>query len=177
MIVYFVFCIMDSIQEMRLIQIFFFLSSLFSVCPQALFTEWHPSLAWNKMGFVSGFSVILINIASEYLNSLAELILTMYPQMSGMILVPHWWKLWEKWCEFFCGHTGSLYQGQEGNLDLFILKGAEHLLNSSYRRSTPRILALPSDLHLICSTNLSSGGGIPRTGTSFLPHLLSNPVN
>lgn len=51
MIVYFVFCIMDSIQGMRLIQILFFLSSLFSVWPQALFTEWHPSLAWNKMGF------------------------------------------------------------------------------------------------------------------------------
>lgn len=117
MIVYFVLCIMDSIQGMRLIQILFFFYPLCSVCgPQPCLLSGIQVLHEIRWGFVSGFSVVLINIASEYLNNLAELILTMYPQMSGIILIPHWWKLWEKWCEFFCGHTGSLYQ-------IFVPKG------------------------------------------------------
>lgn len=177
MIVYFVLCIMDSIQGMRLIQVLFFYP-LCSVCgPKPCLLSGIQFLHEIRWGFVSGFSVVLINIASEYPNNLGELILTMYPQMFGMILIPYWWKLWKKWCDFFCGHTGSLYQRQEGNLALLILRGAEHLLNSSYTNSTLRIHALPSYLQVICSVNLSCGGGIPWTGTSFLPHPLSNPVN
>lgn len=177
MIVYFVLCIMDSIQGMRLIQILFFYP-LCSVCgPKPCLLSGIQFLHEIRWGFVSGFSVVLINIASEFPNNLGELILTMYPHMFGMILIPCWWKLREKRCDFFCGHTGSLYQRQEGNLVLFILRGAEQLLNSSYTKSTPRIHALPSDLQVIRSINLFCGGGIPWTGTSFLPHPLSNPVN
>lgn len=109
MIVYFVFCIMDSIQGMRLIQILFFYP-LCSVCgPKPCLLSGIQVLHEIRWGFVSGFSAVLTNIASEYLNNLAELILPMHPQMSGIILISHWWKLWEKLCEFFCGHTGSLY--------------------------------------------------------------------
>lgn len=101
MIVYFVFCIMDSIQGMRLIQIFFFYP-LCSVCgPKPCLLSCIQVLHEIRWLFVSGFSVVLITIASEYLNNLHELILTMYPQMSGMIIIPHWGKLWEKRCDFF----------------------------------------------------------------------------
>lgn len=168
---------MDSIQGMRLIQILFFLSSLFSVWPQALFTEWHPSLAWNKMGFcfwifcgTHQYSIWISqqswwinphNVPSDVWNDFNSSLMKIMREM-----------MWH-----FCGHTGSLYKRQEGNSDLFILRGAEHLLDSLYRRSTLRIHALPSDLQLICTINLPSWGGIPWTGTSFLPHHLSNPVN
>lgn len=81
---------MDSIQGMRLIQILFFFYPLCSVCgPQPCLLSGIQVLHEIRWGFVSGFSVVLINIASEYLNNLAELILTMYPQMSGIILIPH----------------------------------------------------------------------------------------
>lgn len=148
MIVYFVFCIMDSIQGMRLIQIFFFYP-LCSVCgPKPCLLSCIQVLHEIRWLFVSGFPVVLISIVPEYLNNLHELILTMYLQMSGMIIIPHWRKLWKKLCDFFCDHTGSLYQRQEDNLDLFILTGAKNLLNVPYRRSTLRIHALPADLQL-----------------------------
>lgn len=71
-----------------------FFYPLCSVCgPKACLLSGIQVLHEIRWGFVSGFSVILINIASEYLNNLAELILTMYPQMSGMILIPHLLKL------------------------------------------------------------------------------------
>lgn len=80
---------MDSIQGMRLSQILFFYP-LCSVCgPKPCLLSGIQVLHEIRCFFVSGFSVVLITIASEYLNNLGELILTMYPQMSGMILIPH----------------------------------------------------------------------------------------
>jgi len=52
----------------------------------------------------------------------------------------------------------SLNHRQEDSLDLCVLRGAKHLLNSSYRRSTLRIHALPADPQLICSVNGLQGG-------------------
>lgn len=54
-------------------------------------------------------------------------------------------------------HTGSLYQRQEANLVLFILRGAKHLLNLSYRRSTPRTRALPADPQVCKQKHLQQG--------------------
>lgn len=80
---------MDSIQGMRLIQILFFYP-LCSVCgPKPCLLSGIQVLHEIRWFFVSGFSVVLITIAPEYLNNLGELILTMCPQMSGMILIPH----------------------------------------------------------------------------------------
>lgn len=80
---------MDSIQGMRLIQILFF-CPLCSVCgPKPCLLSGIQVLHEIRWGFVSGFSAVLINIASEYLNNLAELILPMHPQMSGIILISH----------------------------------------------------------------------------------------
>lgn len=80
---------MDSIQGMRLIQILFFYP-LCSVCgPKPCLLSGIQVLHEIRCFFVSGFSVVLITIVPEYLNNLGELILTMYPQMSGMILIPH----------------------------------------------------------------------------------------
>lgn len=126
--------------------------------PQALFTEWHPSLAWNKMFFcfwlfcgTHHYSVWISqqswwinphNVPSDVWNDFNSSLKKIMRQM-----------MW-----LFRGHTGNLYQRQEDNLDLFILRGAKHLLNSSYRRSTPRIRALPADPQFVCSINAAGTG-------------------
>lgn len=80
---------MESIQGMRLIQTLFFYP-LCSVCgPKPCLLSGIQVLHEIRCFFVSGFSVVLITIVSEYLNNPGELILTMSSQMSGIILIPH----------------------------------------------------------------------------------------
>lgn len=67
-------------------------------------------------------------------------------------------KIMREMVGLLCGHTGSVYQRQEGNLELLIQKSAKQLLNSSYRRSTLKIRALPTDLLFVHSREVLQQG-------------------
>lgn len=91
--------------------------------PQALFTEWHPSLAWNKMVFCfwlfcgTHHCSVWISQQSWWINphNVPSDVWNYFNSSLKKTVREIMW--------LFSGHTGSLYQRPEDNLDLFILRG------------------------------------------------------
>lgn len=145
--------------------------------PQALFTELHPSLAWNKMAFCfwlfcgTHHYSVWISQQSSWINphNVPSDVWNDYNSSLKKIMRETMW--------LFCGHTESLYQRQEDNLDLFILMAAKHLLNLSYRRSTLRIHALPADLQLTHGIKVLQQGWDSRDRSLFPITHISDSVN